>query len=104
MERYKSAKKPEALCALCAARCSETYHHWRVFAGAADGACLGLKRSPLEELLRSLPNVRYGDVDYLMLGAVDQLTPNDIDRIPFIKRYGFAAEEEYRIIIECDKP
>jgi len=104
MELYKSAKSLSSLYALCAARCSETYHHWRVFTGAADGACLELKRKPLEKALDGLSNVRYGNVDYLLLGDVERLAHRDVNRLPFVKRHGFAAEEEYRIILESDGP
>lgn len=104
MARYKQAKKVESLYALCAARCSETYHHWRVFTGAADGACLELRRKPLEAALDNLPNVRFSEVEYLRLEDVDALTASDVQRLPFVKRYGFAAEEEYRIILESAEP
>ncbi len=104
MARYKEAKKLQGLYALCAARCSETYHHWRVFTGAADGACLELRRKPLESALAKIDNVRFGPVDYLLLDDVDGLTKTDVDRLPFVKRHGFAAEEEYRIILESDQP
>jgi hypothetical protein len=103
MARYKTAKNVEGLYALCAARCSETYHHWRVFTGAADGACLELRRKPLETALRGIPGIRFREVEYLRLGEVDALTKADLDRMPFVKRYGFAAEEEYRIILESDE-
>jgi hypothetical protein len=104
MARYKDAKAVEGLYALCAAQCGETYHHWRVFTGAADGACLEIRRKPLEAALASLPGVRFGEVDYLVLDEVDALTDADVDRLPFVKRHGFTAEEEYRIILESDEP
>lgn len=104
MARYKESKKLGGLYALCAARCNETYHHWRVFTGQADGACLEIHRKPLEAALDGLPEVRYGKVDYLILDDVDTLKPADLNRLPFVKRAGFAAEEEYRIILESDEP
>lgn len=103
MARYKEAKGLNGLYALCAAQCSETYHHWRVFTGATDGACLELRREPLEHALGKLDNVRFGPVDYLRLEEVDSLTSADVARLPFVKRQGFAAEEEYRIILESDE-
>lgn len=102
MNLYKQSKEIEGLYALCAARCSETYHHWRIFTGGADGACLELRRKPLEAALDALPNVRYGEVEYMILDRVEELTPADVDRLPFVKRHGFTAEEEYRIILETD--
>ena len=62
MEHYKSAKQLQGLYALCAARCSETYHHWRVFTGAADGACLELRLLPLSK-------VGYRGPPYMVAGA-----------------------------------
>jgi hypothetical protein len=104
MARYKEAKGINSLYALCAARCSETYHHWRVFTGAADGACLELRRPELEAALDGVPGIRYGNVEYLLLDEVGALKPADVNRLPFVKRAGFTAEEEYRIILESDEP
>jgi len=103
MERYKSVKGIEGFYALCAAQCSETYHHWRVFTGAADGACLEIKRAPLEAALTGVPGITFREVTYLRLDEVDALTEADVDRLPFVKRVGFAPEEEYRIILETDE-
>src|SRR5690349_1833011 len=64
MARYKEKKALGGLYALCAAQCSETYHHWRVFTGTADGACLELRREPLEEALGNIEGARFGPVDY----------------------------------------
>lgn len=107
MDLYKEARKSNgtnSLYALCAAGCSETYHHWRVFTSAADGACLEILREPLETALKDQPGVRCDFVDYLTLKKVDRLSPKDIDSLPFVKRYGFMPEAEYRIILESDEP
>lgn len=104
MARYKEAKKLNGLYALCAARCNETYHHWRVFTEGAHGACLELHRKPLEAALDGIPEARYGKVDYLILDDVDTLKPADLNRLPFVKRAGFEPEKEYRIILESNEP
>jgi hypothetical protein len=103
MAHHKQAQQAKALYALCAARCSETYHHWRIFTGGADGACLEIRRKPLENILDALPHVQYGEVDYLVLDRVEKLTARDRGRLPFLKRYGFTAEDEYRIVLEADE-
>ncbi|QAY78681.1 DUF2971 domain-containing protein [Sphingosinicella sp. BN140058] len=100
MSLYKEAQEINGLYALCAATCSETYHHWRVFTAAADGACIEIKRGPLETALSALPGVRFGKIEYLLLDDVEQLGPADRVRLPFIKRAGFKPETEYRIIAE----
>jgi hypothetical protein len=104
MARYKEKKALGGLYALCAARCGETYHHWRVFTGTADGACIEIKRAPMEEVLRKIPGVSFDKMSYLLLDDVGALTMADLDRLPFVKRIGFTAEEEYRIVYETDEP
>lgn len=102
MGLYKEAQGINGLYGLCAATCSETYHHWRVFTAAADGACIEIKREPLEIALSALPGVRFGEIDYLLLEEVERLGPADRARLPFVKRAGFAPEDEYRIIAETN--
>lgn len=105
MEAYRKAKKPTgSLYGLCAAGCAETYHHWRVFTSAADGACIEIRRAPMEAALRGMPEVRFGFMEYLKLDEVDGLSPLDLERLPFVKRHGFKPENEYRIILESDLP
>lgn len=108
MQVYKEKRGAKGLYALCAAMQPETYHHWRVFTREAGGACVVLKREPLEKYLTSLSNqavapmvaVRFDEVEYLKLPEVRKIGPADIDRMPFLKRYGFKDEAEFRIIIE----
>jgi len=103
MALYKEKKEIGGLYGLCAATCSETYHHWRVFTGSSDGACIEIRRQPLEDALRPLTGVRFGNVKYLYLDDVEKLTTADLDRLPFVKRVGFTAEEEYRIIAKTQE-
>jgi hypothetical protein len=104
MDLYKETRSLGGLYGLCAAQCTETYHHWKVFTGAADGACIEIWREPLEAMLDGLENVRYGNVDYLPLSKVDKLTQADAPSLPFYKRAGFTDENEFRIIAETAEP
>lgn len=104
MDLYKEQRGVIGLYALCAATCNETYHHWRVFTGAADGACVEIKRAPLERALSRLGNIRCEEIDYLKLEEVDALSAADVMRLPFVKRYAFKPEDEYRIIAETHDP
>lgn len=105
MQVYKSHTNAAGLYGMCAALRGETYHHWKVFAGGASGACLVLKRLPLEAYLDSHQpepgtKIRYDEVKYLRLDEVKKLSPDHIKNLPFLKRYGFKDEDEYRIVIE----
>ncbi|CAN7318828.1 DUF2971 domain-containing protein [Rhizobium ruizarguesonis] len=105
MRVYKSHTKAGGLYGMCAALRGETYHHWKIFAGGASGACLVLKRRPLEAYLDSHQpepgtEISYDEVNYLRLDEVKKLSPDHIKDLPFLKRYGFKDEDEYRIVIE----
>jgi len=104
MDLYKEGRQSGGLYAACAATCFETYHHWRVFTTAADGACIELFREPLEKALRPLSRVRFGEVEYLTLDDADELSADHLDDLPFMKRVAFAPEQEYRIIAETEEP
>ncbi len=108
MQLYQEYRGAKGLYGLCAAMRTETYHHWRVFTGGSGGACIVLKRGLLEEYLEatsekpSMPvtNVRFGKVEYLRLSDVGRIDQKDMMQLPFLKRIGFADEEEFRIVIE----
>jgi hypothetical protein len=103
MELYKGERGVGALYAACATTSSQTYHHWRVFTHGADGACMELRREPLEAALLRIPEVRFREMDYLTITEIEELDKSAAPRLPFIKRGGFAAELEYRIIAEVDE-
>ena len=104
MQLYKDAKGLSSLYAMCAAVRHETYHHWRVFTPGAEGACLELWRDPLEAALRESDSTRFQEVKYVTLPQVAQLSPKDLENLPFFKRKGFDAEEEYRVIAWSEEP
>lgn len=104
MNLYKEYRRINGLYGLCACMATETYHHWRVFAGRDGGACIELQRAPLEKALASTAGFRFGEVEYLLLKQMRQLGRADADRLPFTKRRGFSDEKEYRVIAERDEP
>jgi hypothetical protein len=103
MGLYKESKNLGGLYGLCAARCSETYHHWRVFTGTTDGACIEINRDLFEASLKRTEDVRFGEVEYLRLDQLERAEAISVDRLPFVKRAGFADEEEYRVIAETSR-
>jgi hypothetical protein len=104
MQLYKEAKGLSSLYAMCAAVRHETYYHWRVFTPGAEGACLELWREPLETALKNSDFARFQEVRYVTLPDVARLSPKDLENLPFSKRSGFGAEEEYRVIAWSEEP
>jgi hypothetical protein len=104
MQSYKEKRGLSSLYAICAAVRHETYYHWRVFTPGHEGACLELWRGPLEAALRERDSTRFKEVKYLTLPQVAQLSPKDLENLPFYKRKGFDAEEEYGVIAWSGEP
>jgi hypothetical protein len=96
---YKNKKNLKTVLALCFAQAAETYHHWRVFSGSSSGACIRFKRAELLKAVKGQMGVKTGKVQYLTL---DEIRAKKLEtrQLPFIKRYAFEDEHEYRVIFE----
>jgi hypothetical protein len=95
LAQYKKRKGVRAVLALCFAETSETYHHWRVFSHGCDGVCITFDKAAL---LRAVGNrVRSGLVEYRELKEVRRKLPS-VEELPFLKRYPYHPEEEFRLI------
>jgi hypothetical protein len=99
LQLYREKKNLGSVLALCFAQASETYHHWRVFASGAGGVCISFKRTPLFHALKAQAGIRMGDVRYLTLEEIKTKTMT-VAELPFLKRFPFQDEDEYRAIYE----
>ena len=97
--QYARWKNLRAVLAACFARAGETYHHWRVFSHGLDGVCIEFDEDRLRAALKAHTNLSFGDVDYRKLDQIRKHPPK-IDRLPFIKRYPFRDEKEFRVIYD----
>lgn len=100
MEVYKSNMKLNTLLAICLAADSDTYGHWRVFSPNVDGVCIVLQKNLLLESFRNVDGIRHRKVDYLELASLDG--PPKTRDLPFLKRYPYRPEGEYRVIYESE--
>ena len=98
---YKEKKRLKSLLAVCFTQSSETYHHWRVFANGSSGVCVRFIRSNLLSAVKRQPGVKARNVTYLTLSEIrnHQLKSRDL---PFLKRFAFEHEEEFRLIYESE--
>jgi hypothetical protein len=99
---YREKKKLRSVLALCFTQASETYHHWRVFANGSSGICISFKRSQLLRAVKSHEGLRTGSVEYLTLRQVQQKELT-VQELPFLKRYPFEDEMEFRMIYESNE-
>lgn len=99
IRQYQALTGAQSVLALCLSTVGETYHHWRVFCGHASGVCIEFDRKSLLAAVKKAPGLRSKEVDYLQLGEIRdrQLELKDL---PFIKRWAFRFEKEYRFIYE----
>jgi hypothetical protein len=102
MNTYKELKSAKSVLALCFAEASETYHHWRIFSHGSDGTCIEFDRDKLLSTFENNPKIRCGQVRYEMIVNMKHIDL-EIDKLPFLKRYPYQDEREFRIVYtDCD--
>ncbi len=94
---YKEKLKLNTVLALCFTEVNETYHHWRVFADGSSGVCITFQRNALIKTVKNHTGIKTGSVKYKTFINLKHGQPK-IQELPFIKRYGFQDEQEFRII------
>jgi hypothetical protein len=97
MSLYKERKELKTVLALCFSQTAETYHHWRVFSNGPAGVCIVFDREVLLDSIQKVAGVTTGSIRYLTLNEA-KASNMKIDRLPFVKRYGFKPENEFRIV------
>jgi hypothetical protein len=99
LELYREKEQLASVLALCFTQASETYHHWRVFANGASGVCVQFKRAALLEAIQAEPGIKARRVKYLKLGEIRDRRIR-ATQLPFLKRFPFENEDEFRLIYE----
>jgi hypothetical protein len=94
---YKEKMALKTVLAVCFTEIGETYHHWRVFADGSSGVCITFKHDALINAIKKNAEVRVGPVEYVTIEKLKGMNLR-IKKLPFIKRYGFQDESEFRII------
>lgn len=94
---YTKKRSVKRTLALCLSEKNETYHHWSIFTSRESGVCIIFDREKLETHLDTQKDIMHGPVKYMMLSKMRKGDINITD-LPFLKRYAFTDESEYRII------
>lgn len=105
LRKYKDRKGAASLMALCFTNTSETSHHWKTFAAGTDGVCIKIHRDPFVSYLNGLNvdgQILHGEVTYK---SIEEVESGDfvVEQLPFLKRYPFRHEYEYRVIFVSEK-
>lgn len=96
---YKKRKKIPKLFAVCFGIEDETIHHWKTYANGISGCCIEFDEKKLLTSFQGIKEVRWGDVTYKKINEVKENTIK-VNRIPFVKRWPYRCEDEFRILWE----
>ena len=96
-EKYRINKNLKTVLALCFTEAPETSHHWKIYASGVSGVCIEFDKAGLLNAFRRDKRLMHGSVDYVKINDAS-FYRGAVDRWPFVKRYPFRDEKEYRII------
>ncbi|WP_353225458.1 DUF2971 domain-containing protein [Salinisphaera hydrothermalis] len=102
LQQYAEAYDLPSIFSLCLTETDETYHHWRVFSHGASGVCIEFHKSLLLKDVTQITGLRAEPVLYRTLDDL-RSRPPEIQELPFLKRYAFGDEMEYRFFMACAK-
>lgn len=98
LELYQAALRYGFVGAMCLTNAPETFHHWQIFAQGESGVCIVFDRRRLEAHFAGSSLFICRPVEYVQLSEIGAVDASDIHRLPFLKRYGFRDEREYRLL------
>jgi hypothetical protein len=106
MEIFKERAKHKAVAALCMTRAAETFHHWELFSSGPSGVCIQFDAAKFEALFSDQSKFAVGPVEYLTLNQLKEAASQRVILTPFVKRKGYWAEKEFRVIgfADVDQP
>lgn len=99
IEEYKTKSKLNNLFALCFTYGSETIHHWKYFSGGSNGCCIKFNAEKLIKIFNKIDGIRHKKISYPKINELKPISFN-LKQMPFIKRYPYKIENEYRVIWE----
>lgn len=102
LAHYREQKRIPSLLAVCFSCGDETIHHWNTYAPGISGCCIEFKAGRILERAQTIAGLRHGRVAYRKITNISDGSV-DLDDIPFIKRWPYRIEEEYRIIYAGDR-
>ena len=99
---FKSKSGIGSVLALCFTENDERYHYWRVFGNSPSGVCIQFNRTALLTSVRKRSDLLTKSVKYVKLNELreDALF---VGNLPFIKRFAFEDEREYRLVLPLAK-
>lgn len=104
LEAYRAKRGVRHVFAMCFTQAPETFHHWGVFARGIEGVRVDIDKRALLMSLQDQSCFFWNDVQYKTLDQLDALAAISVYDLPFLKRYAFRDEREFRLICESEDP
>lgn len=101
MGQYKAQASLKTLLALCFSEVPETYHHWRVFSHGTDGVRIEFDKATLLAAFKDDRRIVARSVDYREINELKRDPALVVEDLPFLKRYPYRDEKEFRIVYRC---
>lgn len=102
LELYRKKMGLSSVLALCFTQSNERFHHWEAFGNRkdeTDRVKIKFKRRALIEAIKLEPRLKYGEIQYFKISDIKARLLKK-EELPFIKRWGYNHEREFRIIYE----
>lgn len=103
LERYAELSGIDKTFALCLTEAPETYHHWKVFSSGASGVCIVFDKTKFLNAVNQIPALKAQPVKYKKMTDMRKASISKED-LPFIKRYPYRDEREFRLFIAPSRP
>ena len=101
MKEYRKRMEAKTLLAICFVQGGETYHHWKLFSDGPHGVSIDFEKDKLLPAFGEDNKIRHGCVKYKRIGEMEKSLkelPLNVSELPFLKRYPYRGEKEYRVI------
>lgn len=96
---YKEKMGYASVLALCFAEAPEAYHHWKIYSGNPSGVCIEFFKGRLLSHFDPKKGFIHAGIQYKTINKLRENTLHT-GEMPFIKRYAYKGEEEYRVIFQ----
>jgi hypothetical protein len=101
LKKYKEKMGFKSVLALCFAEASEAYQHWKIYSGNPSGVCIEFHKNKLLSHFRYKDGFTNNMVHYKTIKDLRGEALH-IKDMPFIKRYAYKGEQEYRLIFQSE--
>lgn len=103
IDMYRARRGSELVRVLCMTSTPDTYHHWKLYGKDNSAVAIVFNRTILNEWAKRITGLQLRSVRYVKLNDIDD-EHIELHDLPFIKRWGYRSEKEWRLLYEARNP